>query len=347
LSFPEGNPISHRSTEDIRLASLAVAPPINQAVADAVRAGLAAEPKTLPPWLFYDEAGSRLFEQITALPEYYLTRTERDLFTAHADEIFAALPGNITIAELGAGTAAKTGILLRALARIQPAVLYQPIDISPSALDEAREHIEAEIPGITVIPQIANYVTDPVTIARPAHTRVLALYIGSSIGNFSPAEAHAVLGNLRAQLVPGDALLLGTDLAPGPTKPIQTLLDAYDDAAGVTAAFNRNILDRLNRELGADFRPSQFAHKALWNGFESRIEMHLESRAQQLVQIPADANRPTLTLAFPPGECIHTENSYKFTPSMVAALLTRSGFSPMRTFLDAASLFAVTLAEAV
>ena len=187
-------------------------------VAIEARRGLTAPRKFLAPWLFYDEAGSELFEQITALPEYYLTRTERALFTAHADNIFAELglttTQNLTIAELGAGTASKTGILLRALTRLQPAVLYQPIDISPSALDQACAQIERTIPGVVVRPHIANYVTDGFSIARPASARVLALYIGSSIGNFSPAEARAILTRLRAQLQPGDALLLGTDLAP-------------------------------------------------------------------------------------------------------------------------------------
>ena len=199
-------------------------------VADAACRGLISTPKSLPPWLFYDAPGSRLFEQITALPEYYLTRTERALFTAHADEIFkpvssstsnqqpATGSSSITIAELGAGTAAKTGILLRALAKRQSHVLYQPIDISPTALDEARAQIELTIPGVTVRPRVANYITDTVRIERPPHARILALYIGSSIGNFSPAEARQILTRLRSELAPGDALLLGTDLAPTPPQ---------------------------------------------------------------------------------------------------------------------------------
>jgi L-histidine Nalpha-methyltransferase len=334
-----------------------------QAVAAEARQGLTSNPKSLAPWLFYDQAGSRLFEQITTLPEYYLTRTERDLFTTHAGEIFGVVKSSasnhqpasnnppITIAELGAGTASKTGILLRALTRVQPHVLYQPIDISPTALEDAREQLE-HIPGLTVHPQTANYITESVRIERPPDAKVLALYIGSSIGNFSPAEARDILVRLRSELQPGDALLLGADLAPslsesGPSKPITALLAAYNDAAGVTAAFNRNILTRLNRELGANFRPERFIHRAFWNPTHSRIEIYLESFAPQTVRIPANSAGPALSLPFAAGETIHTENSYKFTQPGLAALLSAAHFTPTRTFTDPNNLFAATLAEAV
>jgi len=321
-------------------------------LAAVARLGLAATPKTLPPWLFYDERGSHLFEQITQLPEYYLTRTERALLELHSDEILAALDAPVTIAELGAGTATKTGILLKAAANRQPDVLYQPIDVSPSALDEAAANIEANIPGVLVRTQIANYITEPILIERPDDTRILALYIGSSIGNFSPEEARAILTNLRAQLEPGDALLLGADLAPGSTgssstKSIDALLAAYDDAAGVTADFNLNILTRLNRELGTNFDLDRFTHQARWNAAESRIEMHLASTHSQTVTLPETAADPALTLRFAPNETIHTENSYKFTPASIADLLTSAGFTPTLTFNDPNHLFAVTLATAV
>jgi len=318
-----------------------------QAVASEARRGLTSNPKSLPPWLFYDEAGSRLFEQITALDEYYLTRTERDLFATHADEIFNTLDANLTIAELGAGTASKTGILLRALTRFQPTVLYQPIDISPTALEEAHETIERSIPGVTVRPRVANYITETVGIDREPGTKVLALYIGSSIGNFSPAEARGILTRLRSELEPGDAILLGTDLAPSPTKSVATLLAAYNDAQGVTAAFNRNILTRLNRELGANFHPERFIHRAIWNAAHSRIEIYLESFAAQGVRIPALGAGTGLAITLAPGETIHTENSYKFTPAAIAALLAGSNFAPTRTFTDPQNLFAVTLAAAI
>jgi len=315
-------------------------------IAATARVGLTTPQKTLPPWLFYDQAGSQLFEQITRLPEYYLTRTERALFERYAADIFLSLDAPVTIAELGAGTAAKTGILLEAATRFQPEVLYQPIDVSPSALAEACESLERRFPQVVVRSQVANYVTDPIHIHRLPDHKILALYIGSSIGNFSPAEARAILRNLRAQLQPGDALLLGTDLAPGPCKSVAALLAAYDDASGVTAAFNLNILARLNRELGADFDLDGFAHAARWNPQESRIEMHLASITRQTVQLPANSAGPTLKLRFAPGETIHTENSYKFTTETIAALLDDSGFTPTQTFTDPSHLFAVTLAEA-
>ncbi len=314
-------------------------------VASAARDGLSQTPKTLPPWLFYDERGSHLFEQITILPEYYLTRTERALLEQNAGDILTRMEGPVTIAELGAGTATKTGILLAAAASRQQDVLYQPIDVSPTALDEAAANIEDHVPGVTVRSQVANYITEPILIERPAGQRVLALYIGSSIGNFSPEEAGTILRNLRAQLQPGDGLLLGTDLAPGAgsaaTKTVASLISAYDDAQGITAAFNLNMLRRLNRELGTDFMLDRFTHQAVWNAAESRIEMHLVSVDAHTVSLDGAPIR------FTAGETIHTENSYKFTPSRIADMLTPTGFGVDETYIDAEEKFAVTLAKAV
>jgi dimethylhistidine N-methyltransferase len=310
-------------------------------VLDAALTGLTASPKTIPPWLFYDELGSQLFEQITALPEYYLTRTESAIFTQLAPTLPLHLAAPVTIAELGAGSASKTGILLRAFAARRPGLIYQPIDISPSALDAAAASITAGIPGVIVEPQAANYITERYSIARPAHHRVLALYIGSSIGNFSPTEAIAILSNLRAHLEPGDFLLLGVDLAPSQHKSVAQLLAAYDDAAGVTAAFNKNILARLNRELDADFDLAAFAHRVRWNQPCSRIEMHLESLIDQTVTLAGKR------IAFAAGETIHTENSYKFTEPRLHDLLTSSGFAIDTIHHDPAHLFAVTLANVV
>ena len=322
-----------------------------EAVLREALTGLTSTPKTLSPWLFYDEHGSHLFEAITALPEYYLTRTERAIFAKHGPVLPLLLKEPVTIAELGAGSASKTGILLKEFVDAQSGVLYQPIDISPTALDEAAASIAEKIPGARVEPQVANYITDRYNITRLPGHRVLALYIGSSIGNFTPSDARDVLRNLRAQLLPGDALLLGTDLRPngGPDahKTEATLLAAYDDAAGTTAAFNLNILTRLNRDLGADFDTQNFRHRACWNPTESRIEMHLESLTNQRVHIPANSAGPALTLHFAPGETIHTENSYKFTPTSVAALLTSANFTATNSWQDPHHLFAVTLAEAV
>jgi L-histidine Nalpha-methyltransferase len=332
---------------------------LNETVAREARAGLTATPKTLSPWLFYDETGSRLFEQITELPEYYLTRTERSIFTAHADEIIeqaiiqrtsasAAQPTpTLTLIELGAGTATKTGLLLSAAVRQQGSVVYQPVDVSETALAAATENILANLPGVTVRSQLADYTREPLPLDRLPNTRTLALYIGSSIGNFAPADAVEVLTNLRAQLQPAEMLLLGTDLAPGPHKSVADLLAAYNDAAGITAAFNLNILTRLNRDLGANFNLANFRHLAGWNPTESRIEMHLESLRSHTVTLPANPAGPALTVHFAQGETIHTENSYKFTAAAISTLLAQSSFVPTHTWHDPATRFAVTLATAI
>lgn len=329
------------------------------AIAQEAHSGLTAPRKTLTPWLFYDEAGSSLFEEITELPEYYLTRTERGIFAANAPEILreAALPIDgrpsckLTLIELGAGTATKTGILLAEAVRQQSTVVYQPVDVSESALAEASDNILANIPGVTVRCQVADYTREALPLDRLPHTRTLALYIGSSIGNFTPEGARDVLRNLREQLLPGDTLLLGTDLAPGVTcanaKTEAMLLAAYDDAAGVTAAFNLNVLARLNRDLGTDFDLANFRHRACWNPSRSRIEMHLESLVPQSVTLPATATTPGATIEFAAHETIHTENSYKFTSAVVDALLASASFTTTRTWQDPDHLFAVTLATAV
>lgn len=314
---------------------------LHEAVLQEALSGLTARSKTLSPWLFYDERGSQLFEQITALPEYYLTRVERSILEEHADEIFLDAGAEVTIAELGAGTAAKTGLLLKAATRFQDEVLYQPIDVSRTALEEAATTITANIPGVAVRPRVANYITEQFALERPEGCRILALYIGSSIGNFTPAEATGILRNLRSRLRPGDSLLLGTDMAPGKHKSVATLLAAYDDTAGVTAAFNKNILARLNRELDAGFDLDAFAHRARWNATESRIEMHIESLVAQTVLLAGQR------LHFTHGETIHTENSYKFTDAAADRLLANAGFEPAHTWQDANQYFSVTLARAV
>ena len=314
---------------------------LQDVVAGEALRGLTGSSKTLPAWLFYDERGSELFEQITDLPEYYLTRTERAIFAEYAPELPHLLRAPATVAELGAGTASKTGLLLTEFAAAQGSVLYQPVDISPSALEEAATYLAASIPGVRVEPQTANYITDRYTITRPPLHSILALYIGSSIGNFSPEEATGILRSLRGHLLPEDGLLLGVDLAPGEHKPIDLLCAAYDDAAGVTAAFNKNVLLRLNRELGMEFQLEQFAHEARWNAAASRMEMHLRSLTRQTVHLDGE------TIVFEAGETIHTENSYKFTEAAIDTLLSGSGFAVDRTLLDAAKRFAVVLAKAV
>jgi L-histidine Nalpha-methyltransferase len=309
-------------------------------VARAVRAGLASAPRRLPPWLFYDEAGSQLFEEITELPEYYLTRTEQSILARNAGEILArASAGDrLRLAELGAGSAAKTRLLLAAAVERQGSVLYEPIDISITALLAAQSRIEREIPGARVCPLVMDYTNgfslDPVD---PGERRLL-LYIGSSIGNFEPSESARLLRRLRAQLAPGDSLLLGVDLV----KDERVLLRAYDDAAGVTAAFNKNLLARLNRELAAGFDLDAFTHRAVWNPVRSRIEMHLESRAAQRVRIAA----LDLEVEFDAGETLHTENSYKYRPGQPEEMLTRAGLTPAASWTDPHGWFVVCLGVA-
>jgi L-histidine Nalpha-methyltransferase len=300
--------------------------------------GLASRPKTLSPWLFYDAEGSRLFEQITGLDEYYVTRTERDIFAAHADDMIDAFGDDaVTIVELGAGTATKTGLLLNAAVRRQGSVTYCPIDVSATALDEARERLEVELPGVEVQCRVADY-TEGLGEIDAQDGRRLILYIGSSIGNFDPPEALQLLRDVRSQLMRGEAILLGVDMV----KDQQTLLDAYDDAAGVTAAFNMNVLNRINRELGSNFNSRLFRHRARWNQQQSRIEMHLESLIAQHLHIPA----LDMEVRFARGETIHTENSYKYTDASARQLLQNAGFRVKRHWTDARGWFGEYLALA-
>ncbi len=302
--------------------------------------GLQATPKTLSPWLFYDDRGSALFERITELPEYYVTRTERGIFAEHAAEIIkeAAGPERLALLELGAGTASKTGLLLSAAAAHQGVVDYYAIDVSESALEEAKRHLEREIPGVQVHTRVADYTEGLGQIDAPG-PRKLVLYIGSSIGNFEPHAARALLAAVRGELKEGDRFLLGADQV----KDESLLLAAYNDAQGVTADFNRNVLRRINRELDADFAPEAWEHEARWNAPESRIEMHLCSRARQLVQLP----KLDLAVECAAGETIHTENSYKFTDTGVVALLEHAGFALRSKWKDDRGWFGVYLAEAV
>jgi L-histidine N-alpha-methyltransferase len=320
--------------------------PLNSIQADsqisaAVSEGLLSRPKWLPSWLFYDAAGSRLFDQITELPEYYVTRTERAILEQRAEEIVqrAADGQALRIVELGAGSCDKTRLLLRAAVDRQDTLVYEPVDVSATALMEAQERLESEISGLLVSPRIADYTRDFALEPPSPGERRLVLYIGSSIGNFEPSEAQRLLSGLRAALVSGDALLLGVDMV----KDRDTLLAAYDDAAGVTAAFNRNILARINRELGADFDPEAFRHRAVWNRFRSRIEMHLGNQLPQTVKIPS----LDLRLEFQAGETIHTENSYKYQPRQAETMLRAAGFAPEETWTDEKGWFSVCLARAV
>jgi L-histidine N-alpha-methyltransferase len=330
------------------LASPLVETQFEERVAAVVREGLSAAPKRLPAWLFYDQAGSQLFEAITELPEYYLTRTERSILAAHAPAMIAraATPqlhsARLRIAELGAGSADKTRLLLRAAVQQQGTVVYEPVDVSATALEAARQRIENEIPSVMVTPRVADYTrgNGHGLELEPADEdeRTLVLYIGSSIGNFEPREALRVLKRVRAGLRPGDGLLLGVDLV----KEGSLLLAAYDDAAGVTAEFNLNMLTRLNRELAGEFDLERFAHRAMWNEGESRMEMHLESLSEQRVRLAALG----LDVEFAEGERIHTENSYKYRPGQAEAALAEAGFATVGRWTDEQGWFGVYLGRA-
>lgn len=324
--------------------SFAVLPAAQQTALGAeVLRGLTAQPKSLSPWLFYDQRGSHLFEQITQLPEYYLTRTERAIFATHAPAILAAAAhdATLTLIELGAGSASKTGLLIRAALAQQPQLTYRAIDVSASALEAARQSLSRKFPSLTIETRVRDYTYGIGHLPSLQHpsSRRLVLYIGSSIGNFDPADARELLRDIRRQLAPGDCILLGVDHV----KPLAPLLAAYNDAAGVTAAFNLNVLTRINRELGANFRLDRFHHRALFNTAQSRIEMHLAGTCAQRVSIPA----LDLELTFHEGETIHTENSYKFTPESATALLASGNFEVTHSWTDPQHWFGVYLATAV
>src|SRR5882724_1062625 len=310
--------------------------PVSEIVGDVFE-GLTRTPKCLPPRLFYDAAGSALFEEITRLPEYYLTRTESGLLQQYARAIAARVGTNVSVIELGAGTAAKTGTILKALSQRQLRVNYYPVDISVSALQVAAASLEANLPQVRVHPVATNYIADSGFLDSVVGKK-LVLYLGSSIGNFEPDEALDLLHRMRAHMDVGDYLLLGTDLV----KDTSVLLPAYDDAQGVTARFNKNILARINRELGGNFDLNLFRHVALWNPERSRIEMHLESTLDQTAKVKLIG----LEVPFKKGERIHTENSYKYTISGVRDTLRSTGFEIESTWTDSKNWFGTHLARA-
>jgi dimethylhistidine N-methyltransferase len=314
-------------------------------IADDVRRGLTASRKWLSPHLFYDDAGSILYEQITELPEYYPTRAEREIFETHADAMIerASIRSNVasgapeSVIELGAGSASKTEVILRALLRRIPGCLYVPIDVSGAALEAAESRLASTLPRVRVRPLVMTH-DRAIQAMRDIPPPALVMFIGSSVGNFDDQDAIRLLSGIRESLGPQTALLLGTDLR----KSASVLVPAYDDAAGVTAAFNKNVLTRINRELGGHFVLDQFAHVARWNDTESRIEMHLESMTRQEVAIDALG----LTVRLEPRETIHTESSVKYTLPRVETILSRAGFGLEQTFYDSAQRFAVHLAHA-
>ena len=305
-------------------------------IAEEVLSGLSARPRNLPPKLFYDAAGSHLFEQITETQEYYPTRTERAILADNAGEIISHAGNNLTLVELGAGSASKTQVLIEALLRRQLRADFYPVDVSSSALQGALTTLNGHFPRCRVSPIVADY-THQIPDLNALPGRKLVLFIGSTIGNFEPDDAMAFLKSVRRSLQPGDALLIGFDLI----KDAQVLHAAYNDDAGVTAAFNKNMLVRINRELGGSFDLDAFEHVAFWNRRKSRIEMHLESTREQAVWVQ-DLGR---SFHFEQGERIHTENSYKFNTASMTRLLRRSGFRLEKSWTDAKGWFGEALAR--
>ncbi len=303
-------------------------------VLEAALAGLSRKPKSLPPWLFYDEAGCALFDRITRLAEYYPTRTELALLRAEAAGIAALLPAGCALVEYGAGSEDKALILLDALAAAgRPAGCYQPIDVAETALRALASRLDARRPTLPVRPVVADFQT-PLTLALEGPA--VGFFPGSTIGNLDPPAAVRFLALARGTLGPAAYFLVGVDLPKDPA----VLIAAYDDAAGVTAAFNRNLLARLNRDAGADFDLAAFDHRAIWNAAESRIEMHLVSRRAQMVRMAGRA------IAIAEGESIHTENSYKHAPEALRALARRAGWRPLRLWTDTAAQFSLHLLTA-
>jgi dimethylhistidine N-methyltransferase len=298
----------------------------NQFRAD-VLAGLSRPKKRLPAKYFYDAAGSRLFDRITELPEYYPTRTELGILRERGAEMAARCGPRCLLVELGAGSATKVRLLLDHLDR--PAG-YVPVDVSGAHLNAAADELAGDYPGLDVVPVVADF-TDEFTIPRAPGSRRVVYFPGSTIGNFDPQEADALLRRVALIVGEGGGLLLGVDLQ----KDVAVLERAYNDAAGVTAAFNRNILERANRELRADFDPDGFRHRAFYNAARSRIEMHLVSGAEQRVRIGGS------TFHFAEGESIHTEHSYKYDVAELAARAARCGLRLDEAWTDPRNYFAV------
>ncbi|WP_431936461.1 L-histidine N(alpha)-methyltransferase [Micromonospora sp. RP3T] len=306
---------------------------LDRALREDVRVGLTASPKWLPPKWFYDARGSELFEEITRLPEYYPTRAERAVLAAHAADV-AALTGAKTLIELGSGSSEKTRLLLDAFTRHGDLGTFVPLDVSVSALRGSTEQIAAAYPGLRVRGIVGDFTRHLDRL--PTGGRRLVAFLGGTIGNLLPGERAGFLTAMRAALEVGDWLLIGTDLVKDPG----VIVPAYDDAAGVTAEFNRNVLRVVNRELGADFDVAAFRHVAVWDPDREWIEMRLRAERPTRVRVL------DLDITFAAGEELRTEVSAKFRPAGVAAELDRAGFARQAFWTDPDGLFGVSLARA-
>jgi len=304
-------------------------------LAEDVRKGLSAHPKRFLPKYFYDELGSQLFEAICLLPEYYLTRAENEILERYSDEIVASIAGQKTLVEMGSGSASKTRLIIEALLRRQSELLFMPVDISATALESSSRILLQSYPRLKIEAYAADYFAGLAELGKKPRPRTLALFLGSNISNFDLDEALRFLRALRSVLQKGDALLLGADLKKDPA----ILEAAYNDALGVTSAFNLNVLARINRELGGTFDLRAFKHKAFYNEAIGRIEIYIESLADQRVRI----EKLDLEIEFAAGELIHTENSYKYDKTSIAQLAVATGFELSHTWLDSQERFSSNL----
>lgn len=324
------------SEDRLRIHNLARTGEAQSGFAEDVRAGLLAQPKKLAPKYFYDELGSQLFEAICLLPEYYPTRAESEILARYADEIVSSLEGEKTLLEMGSGSASKTTRIIEAILRQQPELLFIPVDISATALENSSRVLLQSYPQLHIEAYAGDYYDGLAALRdRPAGTRTLALFLGSNIGNFDDNEAQRFLRALRKVMRVGDALLLGADLK----KDRLVLEAAYDDALGVTAAFNLNLLVRINRELAADFDLSAFRHHVTYNEEVGRIETYIESLRSQTVRLGKFA----MDVSFTDGERVHTENSYKYDLEGLSRLAAETGFRRARTWLDEREQFSSNL----
>lgn len=296
----------------------------------SVLEGLSRPQKTIPSKYFYDAAGSRLFQEITELDEYYPTRTELALLEGAADELARLVGPRARLIEFGAGSLHKMRVLLGAM---QIPEAFVPVDISQEHLVESATALAGEFPDVEIHPVVADFTQqmDPSLLGGTPGSRRIAFFPGSTIGNFGPADAEAFVGRVARLVGSGGGFLVGVDLK----KDLKVLQDAYNDSRGVTAAFNKNLLVRINRELGGNFDPDRFWHHARYNGDEGRVEMHLVSRGAQTVAVGDEVIR------FQDGETIHTENSYKYSVDEFLDLARRAGFHPVRTWTDEADLFSI------
>lgn len=307
--------------------------------AEVVRGGLGAEPKRLACRFLYDAEGSRLFEEICALPEYYLTRAEREILERRAAAIAASLPADVDLVELGSGSAEKTEVLLAAFAERGSRVRYVPIDICREVLEESGERLLERHEDLSILAVEAEYAAGLERLERDSAERArLVLWLGSNVGNFDRPAAAAFLGRVRRVLGPDDRLLLGVDLR----KERAVLEAAYDDAQGVTARFNSNLLARANRELGADFDLSAFRHEAVYDEELGRVDMYLVSQREQDVRLSPDGP----CVHFAAGERVHTESSYKYSPAEIDALAEAAGLQVVERWLDSAGRYALNLLRA-